>query len=87
MELDHDWSVKTGVLGKGLKKRLPPEIWSQLEDTYAGASISDNWEALFRTMALFRRVAQEVGERSGYVYPLELDQRVTDFVQKMQLRR
>ncbi len=87
MELDHNWSVKTGVLGKGLKKRLPSELWSQLEETYTGADIADNWEALFRTMALFRRVAREVGERLGYVYPLDLDQRVTIYVQKMQRTR
>lgn len=86
MELDHAWSAKTGVLGKGLKKGLPPELWSQLEETYAGANIEDNWQALFRTLALYRRVAMEVGERLGYGYPLELDQRVTDFVQKMQRR-
>lgn len=86
MELDHHWSVPARILGKGLKKRLPPELWSQLEDTYAGADIAANWEALFRTMALFRRVAMEVGERLGYVYPLDLDQRVTDFVKNMQQR-
>jgi aminoglycoside 6-adenylyltransferase len=33
MERDHGWSVPTGALGRGLKKRLPPEIWSQLERT------------------------------------------------------
>jgi aminoglycoside 6-adenylyltransferase len=82
--LDHGWAVPVGALGKGLKKRLPPEIWSQLESTYAGVGIEENWEALFRTMALFREVAMEVGERLGYKYPLDLDQRVTAYVQKMQ---
>jgi len=86
MELDHGWSVPTGALGKGLKKRLPPEIWSQLENTYAGADIAGNWEALFRTMKLFRQVAIEVGEGLGYVYPHELDQRVTAYVKDMQHR-
>ena len=86
MELDHGWSVPTGALGKGLKKRLPPEIWSQLENTYAGADIAENWEALFRTMALFRQVAVEVGEGLGYDYPHELDQRVTAYVKDMQHR-
>ena len=86
MGLDHNWSMPTGALGKGLKKRLPPEIWSQLESTYAGADISDNWEALFRTMALFRQVAVEVGEGLGYAYPLDLDQRVAAYVKEMQQR-
>lgn len=82
--LQHDWSVPVGSLGKGLKKHLPPELWSQLEATYAGSDIGDSWEALFRTMALFRQVAIEVGEGLGYSYPLDLDQRVTAYVQKMQ---
>ena len=87
LELEHNWSVPVGSLGKGLKKRLPPELWSQLEATYAGAGIAQNWDALFRTLALFRQVAIQVGEGLGYEYPLDLDQRVTDFVHKMQPAR
>ncbi len=80
MEIDRDWSEPAGNLGKGLKKRLPPGIWAELEDTYAGAGIADNWEALFRTMALFRRVATDVADDLGYAYPRELDRRVTAYV-------
>jgi aminoglycoside 6-adenylyltransferase len=82
--LHHNWSLPAGSLGKGLKKKLPPELWSQLEATYTGADIADNWEALFRTMALFRLVAMEVGEGLGYIYPLDLDRRVTTYVEQMQ---
>ena len=81
--LDTDWSVPMGSLGKGLKRHLSPEIWSQLESCFAGADIDENWEALFRTITLFRQAAVEVGERLGYVYPQELDRRVTAFVQNM----
>ena len=81
MERDHGWSVPAGALGRGLKKRLPPEIWSQLERTYVGAGIAENWEALFKTIALFRQVAMEVADHLGYAYPHDLDQRVTTYVQ------
>ena len=84
LELDHDWSVPTGALGKGLKKYLPPEIWSQLEDTYVGAGIAENWEALFKTITLFHQVATEVGEELGYAYPQDLDERVVAYVKDMQ---
>ncbi|HLO16007.1 MAG TPA: aminoglycoside 6-adenylyltransferase [Anaerolineales bacterium] len=84
MGIKHNWSLSAGALGKGLKRKLPPEIWSQLEDTYVGADTADNWEALFRTMSLFRQVAIEVGKGLGYTYPTELDQRVTEFVRQMQ---
>jgi aminoglycoside 6-adenylyltransferase len=82
--LDTNWSIPVGALGKGLKKRLPSEIMSQLEDCYAGADASANWKALFHTMALFRDVAVEVGKGLGYTYPIDLDERVTAFVKQMQ---
>ncbi len=84
--IDYNWSMPVGALGKGLKKRLPTEIWSQLENTYAGADVQENWVALFRTITLFREVAMEVGDRLGYTYSFELDQRVTAFVQEIQQR-
>ena len=87
MGLHHNWSLPTGSLGKGLKKKLPPDLWSQLEAAYAGASPVDNWESLFRTMALYRQVAMKVGKGLGYDYPLDLDRRVTVFVKEMQRRR
>ena len=83
IEIDHNWSVSTGANGKGLKKQLPPTIWSQLESTYVGAGIEENWDALFKTINLFRHVAIEVAEFLGYVYPYDLDQQVTAYVQKM----
>jgi len=48
--------------------------------------IADNWEALFRTMALSHEVAMEVGEGWSYTYPLGFDQRVTAYVKDMQRR-
>ena len=83
IEIEHDWSVKPGNLGKGLKKRLPPEIWSELEDTYVGGGVEENWEGLFRTIGLFRKVAIEVGEHLGYAYPNELDGRMMAHLQKV----
>jgi aminoglycoside 6-adenylyltransferase len=84
LEGDHAWAVPVGALGKGLKKRLPPDIWAQLESTYVGAGMEENWQALLKTMALFRQVAVEVADHLGYEYPHDLDQRVTTYVQQVQ---
>jgi aminoglycoside 6-adenylyltransferase len=81
VESEHNWSVPVGALGKGLKKRLPAALWSQLEGTYAGAGLEENWQALFRTIDLFRLVAVEVAQHLGYSYPYQLDQQVTAYVQ------
>ena len=87
VEIDQRWSAPVGFLGKGLKRRLPPEIWDQVEQTYAGARLADNWEALAGTMALFRQVAVEVGEHLGYAYPDDLHQRVRAYVEKIRQLR
>jgi aminoglycoside 6-adenylyltransferase len=85
VELDHAWSVPVGWLGKGLKKRLPLEIWSALEKCFTDANIDENWMALERTMQLFRQVARDVGDALGYPYPEELHTNVADYVKHIRL--
>lgn len=82
-ETDQNWSVKPGDYGKGLKRQISPERWRRLEDAYAGADIEGNWDALFRTVTLFREIAGEVGERLGYVYPAELHRRCVRYFERI----
>jgi aminoglycoside 6-adenylyltransferase len=77
IELDHDWSWRPGAYGRGLERHVPAETWRSLSRTYVGTDIEDNWNALFRTTALFRQVATEVGDALSYAYPLEVDDAVT----------
>jgi aminoglycoside 6-adenylyltransferase len=76
VELDHDWSWRPGAYGRGLERHLPANLAAELSRTYVGTDVEDNWNALFRTTALFRRVATEVGDALGYAYPLEVDEGV-----------
>lgn len=79
LEIDHDWSIPVGSLGKGLRTHLPPDIWTALEQSYVGAQIEANWEALKQTMELFRQVSTQVGDYFGYAYPDELHARILEF--------
>ena len=83
MEIDHAWSVKTGAYGKRLRRRLPPDVWSALEATYVGSGAEDNWNALFVTLDLMRRVGMEVGAALGYAYPEHQHQRVIAYLRRM----
>jgi aminoglycoside 6-adenylyltransferase len=83
MEIDHQWSVKPGPYGRRLKKWLRPDLWTELENTYTGAGLEANWEAMFRTIALFRKAAIEVGERLGYAYPHDLDRRAVAYLERV----
>jgi len=84
-EIDRQWSVKPGPYGRGLKKWLSPDLWAELESTYTGAGLEVNWEAMFRTIALFRQVAIEVGDRLGHAYPHDLDRRAVAYLQKVKI--
>lgn len=83
IEIDHQWSLKLGPYGRGLKRRLPEDLWADLEATYTGAELDSNWSALFQTIDVMHRVALEVGERLGYRYPDELEQRVLRYLRRV----
>lgn len=84
IEIEHGWSLKTGAYGKGLKRHTPAALWAELEATYVGAGLEENWAALFRSVDLFRTVAVQVGEALGYAYPHDLDRRVVAYLRKVQ---
>lgn len=70
-------SLRPGAYGRGLERLLPADLWSELAATYVGTEIEENWNALFRTTALFRRVATEVAEALGYAYPQDVDDAIS----------
>ena len=80
VQIDRQWSLKPGPYGRRLKQSLRSDLWAELESTYCGLTIEENWEALFRTITLMRRVATEVDQHLGYTYPQQLDQRVVDYL-------
>jgi aminoglycoside 6-adenylyltransferase len=83
LETDNNWSVKPGPYGRRLKQKLRPDLWAELETTYTGAGLEENWQALERTIALMRRAALEVGQRLGYAYPHALDRRAVAYLEKV----
>ena len=83
VEVDRGWAWKPGLVGRGLKAYVSPETWAELEKTWVGAEIAENWTALFRMTALFRRIAREVASALGYTYPAALDQRVTSYLEEV----
>lgn len=81
VEIERDWSWKPGVVGRDLKRHLPPALWSELEATFVGPGIEENWRALLAMTALFRRAAIDVARALGYTYPHDLDRGVTAYLE------
>ena len=83
VEIDRNWSVKPGPYMRGLQRWLRPDRWIELKSTYTGAALEDNWDALDRTVVLFRKAASEVGASLGYTYPRDLDRRALAYLEKV----
>ena len=81
IEIDHHWSVKPGIHGRGLKQLLPPNIWPQFASTYVSLDVEETWAALDRVIALFRQIAPDVGNALGYTYPQQVDDQVSAYLE------
>jgi aminoglycoside 6-adenylyltransferase len=81
IEIDHNWSVKPGIYGRGLKQLLPANTWSQFASTYVSLDVEETWAALDRVIALFRQIAAEVGNALGYPYPQQVDDQVSAYLE------
>jgi aminoglycoside 6-adenylyltransferase len=83
IEIDHGWTLRPGAYGRGLERLLPAGLWSELSATYVGAGVEENWDALFRAIDLFRRVAGEVAAALGHPYSHEQDATATALLHEM----
>jgi aminoglycoside 6-adenylyltransferase len=81
IEIDHNWSLKPGIYGRGLKQLLPPDIWSKFVSTWVSLDFEETWAALDRVIALFRQVASDVGNALGYTYPQGVDDQVSAYLE------
>lgn len=80
-----DFQRSAGKMGKYFKECLEPEIWEQLESTYADSQPEHIWESLFAMCALFRQTAQSVAGHFGFHYPEQDDKNVTTYLRQIQI--
>ena len=80
IEIDHQWNLRPGQLGRHLRARLPADVHDRLMQCFAGGSIEDNWRALWRCCGLMRDIATEVASSLNLSYPTDLDEQVTTYL-------
>ena len=78
--MEKDWKSNPGACGRWFKKQVDSGIWADIEATFVGADLEENWKAMFKTVEMFRRLTSEVGARLGYAYPFDLDCDVTEYL-------
>jgi aminoglycoside 6-adenylyltransferase len=66
--------------GRFLREWADPQALAELPATFATYEAGDVQRALFATLDLFRRLAQEVAWQLDYPYPLRADQAIDDLI-------
>lgn len=77
------FSRSMGKQGKFLKEVLESSDWMMLEATFPDSTFENIWEALFVMGSLFRKIAVDVGDHFGFVYPFQEDRGVTEFLYRV----
>lgn len=79
IEIERGWNWKPGHYGRGIRNALASEVYAELAALYAGGDFEELWESFFRTTAMFRKTARKVAESLGYIYPEDLDRKVSAY--------
>ena len=77
------WEYDTWHNGRFMGEWVDEETWQALQAVFGHFDAADTWRALWANLELFRRLAREAAQRLGYVYPMALDERVTDLVTRL----
>lgn len=75
-----DFQRSPGKIGKYIKQSIDPNIWIQLEHTYADSQSEHIWESVFVMGDLFRQIGQFVADHFGFHYPEQDDRKVTNYL-------
>lgn len=79
---ENSWSVGTNVHGRYFPRYIDQQTWEEIEKTFAGSDVEENWAAFFKMVELFTRFAKQAAEHLGYEYPLEQEKRVLAYYQQ-----
>ena len=82
-EARRHWETRVPPFGKRMAHWVDKETWQDLHTIFGRFNSQDSWKALFATMNLFRKLATDTAQWLGYHYPLETDQVISAYVQKL----
>lgn len=83
--MQHDWKVTTNKHGRLFKEYLSPALWSRIEQTFADADLSRNWDSLYMITDLVSEIGNEIARKLGYAYPVQLELDVRRYLKEVML--
>lgn len=80
---NHDFQVSTGKMGKYFKKFLPEPYWDLYKGTYSDGNDENMWSSIFIACELFRILAEDLGKKLQYTYPVAEDRNMTAYLKRV----
>ena len=75
----HHWDITTNKYGRLFKKYLSEQEWNQLEETFSGSDLSENWKACGKMLVIFDQMAIKVAESLKIEYNLNKGKEIMKF--------
>lgn len=83
----HHWNITTNKHGRLFKKYLPHDLWMEIEATFSGSGIEENWTALFAYADLTSRLGIQLAETLRYRYPVELEKNIRKYLENVRSKK
>lgn len=80
----NNWQVSTNKHGRYFTKYLDQNIWREIQTTFAGSDIDENWRAFLKMNNLFTKVAKELASSLDYQYPHEQEKKMLEYYKQSQ---
>lgn len=81
----HNWkNITTNKHGRLFKKYLSAKLWTQVEATFSGSSIEDNWHALHTTADLVHELGTALAEKLNFKYPQKHEDDIRNYLDEVQ---
>lgn len=71
--------------GRFMQEWVDPAAYNQLPGIFSQWAAIDSWRGLLATMSLFREVAGKVAQHYQLLYPTDLDQHASQYVENLRL--
>lgn len=78
---EHNWNITTNKYGRYFKRYLSADQWQQVERTFSGSRLEDNWNALFAFADVVHYYGTRLAEKLGYTYPLAHELNVRKYLE------
>lgn len=83
---NNGWNLSTNKHGRLFKKYLSENNWIQLEATFSGASLADNWRALFAMCDWISESGKHLAAKWVYRYPTHIEDEVRQYLLEIKMR-